>query len=45
MADKRWKARERRVATPLGTTRNPNNGRRQADIDTARYAVGRKCRL
>ena len=44
MGDKPWKRAERQVAAALGTTRNPNNGRRQADIDAGPFAVEHKTR-
>jgi hypothetical protein len=42
--DKPWKRQERQVAAMLGTTRNPNNGRPQADIDAGPFAVEHKAR-
>ena len=44
MTDARWKKQEREVAAMLGTTRNPNNGHQQADIDAGPFAVEHKAR-
>jgi hypothetical protein len=44
MTDKRWKRQERQVAVMLGTTRNPNNGTHQTDIDAGPFAVEHKTR-
>jgi len=44
VADARWKKQERQVAAMLGVTRNPNNGRRQSDIDVGAFAVEHKAR-
>lgn len=44
MSGKRWKTHERSVAQALGTTRNPNNGKRQADIDAGPFAIEHKTR-
>ena len=44
MTDKRWKAQERLVARALGGERQPNTGRRAADVLAGPYAVEVKTR-
>ena len=44
MTDAPWKRQERQVAAMLGTTRNPNNGQQQTDIDAGPFAVEHKAR-
>jgi len=44
MTDRRWKRQERQVAAMLGSTRNPNNGHQQTDIDAGPFAVEHKTR-
>jgi hypothetical protein len=44
MAEASWKRQERRVARALGGERQPNTGRRGADVLTARWAIEVKVR-
>lgn len=39
MADKSWKAAERRIAAKLGGKRNPNDGTHREDVTAGRLSV------
>ncbi len=44
MTDRAWKRQERRVATMLGSHRNPNNGESRTDIDAGPFGIEHKMR-
>jgi len=44
VTDRAWKRQERQVAARLGAHRNPNNGKRQADIHAGPFSVEHKAR-